>query len=690
MSSEDTSQTRPPTVGITAKIRTAWEVLVILLKPRQTRQLLVAFSILLLLFSYWLIFWRNSNEGLTFVNKLIIPPELRGELIEGRKRYRLVVAPGEREFHPGQIARTAGINGPYLGPTLRVRRGDQVDFTVVNQLDEMTTMHWHGMHVPARMDGTPHQQIKSGESWTASFEVDQEAGTMWYHPHPHGYTGAHAYMGIAGMLWIDDDNSEKLNLPKTYGVDDFPLVIQDREFDRDGQFRFRRGQGPAYGGHILVNGTLDPHLEVPRGLVRFRLLNGSNARTYHLGFSDNREFHQIATDGGFLESPVPIRRVELAPGERAEVVADFGNEETVLLKSFPEAGWLETAEAFFDGEGNGHFDLVQLRPKPITSTVSDIPAKLNTIVRLDEASAVKTRRMQLGGPRRDADGRPVPGGKGGPGRGIPINGKLMSMHRIDERVRLGDTEIWEIVNRTGQMHPFHVHLVQFQILDRDGRAATGTELGWKDTVRVHAGETVRIIARFDRHADPEVPYMYHCHIMEHEDLGMMGQFLVVEEPKDLARLQGRPNVLLFITGLFCSHCYEQVEKFDRALAAQDIDLLVISPQDESGSELKLNGTLISDTDRKWAGWFGMAHGDDSHGTLLLDANGREVWREAGHEPYMDADAIIRRAKGNVSFRSASGQRHGGESVPASPLQSPERATVMDTNYTKTAFVPSGL
>ncbi len=630
--------------GFIAKCRVVWGVVMLFLKPRKTRQLLAASGILVLLFAYWLVYSRNSNEGLTFANALSVPPELKGELVEGRRNYRLVVAPGSREFLSGRMTQTSGVNGPYLGPTLRVRRGDKVGFTVVNQLGEMTTMHWHGMHVPARMDGTPHQEIQPGESWTASFEVDQEAGTMWYHPHPHGYTGAHAYMGIVGMLWIDDGNSEELPLPKTYGVDDMPIVIQDCEFDRDGQFRFRRGQGPAHGDHILINGTMNPHLEVPSGLVRFRLLNGSNARTYHLGFSDNRGFHQIATDGGFLEAPLATKRVILAPGERAEIVADFAAGEPVLLKSFPEAGWLETAEAFFDGAGNGHFDLLQIRPGKETPRTTGLPTKLNSIARIDPDSAVRTRRMQLGGPQRGADGRPVPKGKGGRGRGIPINGKVMSMHRIDERVRLGDTEIWEIANRTGQMHPFHVHLVQFQILDRDGRASTGADLGWKDTVRVYSGETVRIIARFTRYADPEVPYMYHCRIMEHEDQGMMGQFVVVEEPDNLARLQGRPNVLLFITGLFCSHCYEQVEKFDRALASHEVNLVVVSPQDESDSGLKLNGTLISDTDRKWAGWFGMAHGDDSHGTLLLDASGREVWRNAGHEPYMDAEALIRRAK----------------------------------------------
>ena len=604
---------------------------------------------------YWLLFIQVVNSGTPFVNALIVPPELKGELLAGRKSFRLVVAPGSREFFVGQTTRTAGVNGDYLGPTIRVARGDKIDLTVVNELDEVTTMHWHGLHVPARMDGTPHQEISPGNSWTASFEIDQEAGPMWYHPHPHGATGAQAYQGIAGMLWIDDANSQSLELPNEYGVDDFPLVIQDREFDRDGQFRYRRGQqAPAFGDEILMNGTLGAVLDIEARQIRFRLLNGSNARTYHIGFEDERRFHQIASDGGFLEEPLATNRVILAPGERAEIVADFSNGSEVMLKSFAEAGLLETAESFFEGEGNGNFDLVLIRPHETARRSHNLPKTLNTIVQLDPSTAARTRYMRLGGPavdgdlrRREAQG---PGlGRGArPNRGIPINGQVMDMHRINERVRLGDTEIWEISNRGGQMHPFHIHLVQFQILDRDGRAATGAELGWKDTVRVAAGETVRIIAHFGSFADPLVPYMYHCHIMEHEDAGMMGQFLVVEEPKELASLKGRPSVLLFITGLYCSHCYAQVEEFDRGLASHDINLVVVSPEMEDASRLKLNGTLILDQNRQWAGWFGMGHNEHSHGTFLLDAEASEVWSDTGYEPFMDVASLVNRAKSLTS------------------------------------------
>ena len=494
---------------------------------------------------YWLMFIRVTNGGLTFENKLRIPEQLFGTVVDGRRQLHLTVAEGSREFLTGKQTPTAGVNGPFLGPTLRLRRGEDVDLIVQNNLDEMTTMHWHGMHVPARMDGTPHQKIAPGESWTASFQVDQQAAPLWYHPHPHGNTGRHVYRGVTGLMWIDDDNSDALDLPKTYGVDDIPLVIQDRLFDDDGAFRFAVNQGAVYGNTMLINGTWSPFLQVESRRIRFRLLNGSNARIYYIGFDDNRVFHQIATDGGFLETPLQTNRVILAPGERAEILVDFSDGAEVVLKSYPEAGLLETIESFFGGIGTGNLELLKIVPRPATRTSHALPERLNTIARIDASRAAKTRPMVLGGPIQGGQGGQ--GGRfaqGGPGPGPPINGKIMDMERMDEVVRLGDIEIWEVDNRGGQAHPFHVHLVQFQILDRNGQPPTDAELGWKDTVLVPAGDIVRIIMPFERYADPEVPYMYHCHIMEHEDNGMMGQFLVVEEPEQLgSRTKNLPGRL---------------------------------------------------------------------------------------------------------------------------------------------------
>ncbi len=512
-------------------------------KPQRLKRATVgAVTVVLLsgLACYWLAFIRVTNGGLTFENELHIPDQLFGTVVDGRRQLHLTVAEGSREFLPGKQTPTAGVNAPYLGPTVRLRRGEDVDLIVQNNLDEMTTMHWHGMHVPARMDGTPHQKIEPGESWTASFRVHQQAAPLWYHPHPHGATGRQVYRGVSGLMWIDDENSDALDLPKTYGVDDIPVVIQDRQFDDDGAFRFAVNQGAVYGNTMLVNGTWNPFLQVESRRIRFRLLNGSNARIYYIGFEDNRRFHLIATDGGFLETPIPANRVVLAPGERAEILVDFSDGAEVVLKSYPEAGLLETIQSFVGGIGTGNLQLLKIVPAPADRASHPLPERLNTISRIDPSLAANTRPMVLAGPIQGGRGGGRGGrrggrrGRGGGPLGPPINGKIMDMARIDEVVRLGDIEIWEVSNRGGQPHPFHVHLVQFQILDRNGRPPSAAELGWKDTVLVPPGDLVRIIMPFERYADHEVPYMYHCHIMEHEDNGMMGQFLVVEDPEQLS------------------------------------------------------------------------------------------------------------------------------------------------------------
>jgi FtsP/CotA-like multicopper oxidase with cupredoxin domain len=224
-----------------------------------------------------------------------------------------------------------------------------------------------------------------------------------------------------------------------------------------------------------------------------------------------------------LESPHLTKRLRLSPGERAEIVVNLSDGKETLLKSFPEDEVMLLAEAVFaDGIGNGHFEILKIIPEPTETESTDLPHTLNKIERWRPKDAVKTRRMVLGGPIRE--GRPTPG----PGPRIPINGKLMDMGRVDEVVRLGDIEIWEIMNRGGQAHPFHIHDVQFLILDRDGTPPEPSESGWKDTVLVGTNETVRFITQFNTYANPDIPYMYHCHILEHEDGGMMGQFLVID------------------------------------------------------------------------------------------------------------------------------------------------------------------
>lgn len=292
---------------------------------------------------------RSTVGAMTFANPLVIPPVLDGaEQADGPFRYDFALQAGTSRILPGKTTETWGADGPLLAPTLRARLGQTVRVAIRNDLPEATTIHWHGMHLPAAMDGGPRQTIQPGETWAPIWAIDQPAATLWYHPHPHGATARHVYRGITRLFLLEDDASAAAGLPSRYGVDDIPVIIQDRLFDADGQLRESDGllrtisamTGPGLlGDTILVNGTHDPHPGVTTTLVRLRVLNGSGTRSYHLGLSDDRPFSLVATDNGLLGRPVALDRLPLAPGERAEIVVPFTAGETVVLRSYqPELG----------------------------------------------------------------------------------------------------------------------------------------------------------------------------------------------------------------------------------------------------------------------------------------------------------------------------------------------------------------
>jgi bilirubin oxidase len=373
------------------------------------------------------------------------------------------------------------------------------------------------------MDGGPHQESAPGGVWEPHWTIENEAATLWYHPHFLERTGEEVYSGLAGLFIIDDENSDSLNLPKKYGVDDLPLIVQDREFKENGQFvyapqrRDELGHTGMLGDTILVNGTYAPFVDVPAKQIRLRILNASNARRYNFGFEDGRSFYQIATDGGLLASPVARTHMILAPGERAEVIIDLtGETEPLTLISdvvHEENNVLRFARTMINAERdeNQVFKIIELHPQSTTEAPEALPQSLNPIERIPATSAARTRRFILN-PRNRS-----------------INGEVMDHQYVNEVVHSGDVEIWEIINLSGTYHPFHIHGVQFQILDRRGRPPADYELGWKDTVLVSNAEIVHVIMRFPEFSDPHTPYMYHCHILEHEDMGMMGQFIVTDE-----------------------------------------------------------------------------------------------------------------------------------------------------------------
>jgi len=453
----------------------------------------------------------QSNAGeLGFRNELWIPPLAEPSVDEpGRKVFDLDLQEGTAELLPGKPAETWGINGPHLGPTLRAERGDEVTVNVDNGLPEPTTLHWHGMHLPAKADGGPHQQVEPGASWSPSWKVDQPAASLWYHPHMMGETEDHVYRGLAGMFLIDDPRASALALPSEYGVDDVPLIIQDKRLNDDGSLDFSQSMvSPTgrLGDEILVNGTRDPYVEVDDRLVRLRLLNASTARAYNFGFSDGREFDLIGTDGGLLERPERLDRVQLSVGERAEIVVAVEPGEELLLRSFePDLGANPFEDRFSGADDT--FDVLAIR---VANELDDSPALPSELVPREGPEHGATdgvRRFELG--NRD------------------INDQQMDMARIDEVVEMGDTEIWEVENTSGTPHSFHVHDVRFRIIDYAGSSPPPELTGLKDTVYVPPGEMVRFATTFEDYADPSTPYMFHCHILEHEDRGMMGQFVVV-------------------------------------------------------------------------------------------------------------------------------------------------------------------
>lgn len=273
--------------------------------------------------------WLLASDAGRFANALKIPTILEGSDSRDGRMFNLAIASGRSEFLPGVSTPTIGINGSYLGPTIRCRLGDRVTLRVKNDLAEETALHWHGLHIPARHDGGPRQVVAPGSTWAPSFEIKQKASLCWYHAHLMGRTGEQVLRGLAGLFLIEDDESRSLGLPSEYGVDDIPLIIQDRRFNRDGSFSYPSAMSDMMMGYqgdvILVNGTADPHFVLRRQRTRLRILNASNSRIYTLSRDDGMELVIIGSDGSLLERPIQQRRVRVGPGERIELLVSTVN-----------------------------------------------------------------------------------------------------------------------------------------------------------------------------------------------------------------------------------------------------------------------------------------------------------------------------------------------------------------------------
>lgn len=463
-------------------------------------------------------------------NLLKIPQLLSGKKNGVYTEYNLKIQNGTSTFFEGRSTSTIGVNQAYLGPTLKMDVGSTVRINVNNTLQEDTTLHWHGFHVPAKYDGTPHQTIKPGETWTAQFEVRQKPSLFWYHSHAHKQAGPQVYRGLAGSIIVKDPNQIEPQLPDSYGIDDVPLIVQDRLFGNNGEFVYARSMHDIMmgmqGDTLLVNGVVDPVFECKTELLRLRLLNGSNARIYDFQFANRQSFLVIGSDGGHLETALEMSQLRLSPGERAEILVDMRHgEPRQFIAASPSNGMgmmngSMMGDRWWRGKnrndtGGSTFNVLLIVPNAKLDPSPPIPTALMKHAVVDPSIAVKTRQfvLQMGMGMRV-------------GNGFTINGRSMDMGRIDERVKLNTTEIWEVQNASWMPHPFHIHDVQFRILDRNARPPAQHETGLKDTVLLAPRERVRLLLSFKDYADPETPYMYHCHILEHEDAGMMGQFVV--------------------------------------------------------------------------------------------------------------------------------------------------------------------
>jgi len=436
------------------------------------------------------------------------------------------------------------LSGSYLGPIFRVRKGQRVQVRLKNDLPDPTIIHWHGLLIPEEMDGHPRYAIAPGANYDYDFQVINRAGMYWFHPHPHQLTALQVYYGLAGLFIVSDDEEAALGLPA--GEYDLPLVIQDRTFDSQNQMVYlANGMMDSMigflGDTILVNGAPNASMDVKASAYRLRLLNGSNSRIYKLAWQDGTPLTVIATDGGLLDAPVTRDYITLAPGERVEVWADFSGRTTgseMRLVSLPFSGFSSGGGMMGGGSSlplGASLNILSLKVGGKGADVNPLPARLSIIERHNVKDTVNQNN-----PRSIALAMQ--------GMVHTINNRLFEMEAVaqDEIVRLGDLEVWEFANLEGggggmgmgmmnmeMPHPMHIHGVQFQVLSRQitrGNESTYQGLtggfvddGWKDTVLVMPGETVRVLVRFESYTGM---YLYHCHNLEHEDAGMMRNYRI--------------------------------------------------------------------------------------------------------------------------------------------------------------------
>ena len=495
---------------------------------------------------------QKDNNGSQF------KPDIDIELTATTKNMQLL--PGEKtnvftyesELIKGKKENLEKLKDTYLGPIIHVKPGQKIRVRFKNQLPRESIIHWHGLHISPKMDGHPIYAIDKGEEFIYEFEVNNRPGTYWFHPHPHQITGPQVYYGLAGMFIVEGDEPK---LPS--GEFDMPMILQDRTFDANNQLvylegnRMERMQG-FLGSRMLVNGSVDRQMKVKKTAYRFRVLNGSNSRIYKLAWSDGSDVIAIGTGGGLMEQPVEKDYIMIAPGERVDIWKDFSdydsNRELELKSLAFEDGTSMGMGGRMGGrmgnrmqgnqglENGSEMDLYTFTVPSESGPRKKLPAKLSDVEKINIDDAVNTSN-------------PRPFHFSFERMNWVINGETFDMTEVAdwEKVKLNTTEIWEFINggngggmgMMGNMmempHPVHIHGLQFQIVERDVSGVDASvwrtvkdgfiDKGWQDTFLLMPGMKVQVIMRFE---DFTGKYIYHCHNLEHEDMGMMRNYEVVE------------------------------------------------------------------------------------------------------------------------------------------------------------------
>jgi blue copper oxidase len=447
----------------------------------------------------------------------LLVPDTQGHI-------NLTIQSGKTQFRAANPTVTWGYNGSLLGPALRFKRGDNITLSVKNQLTDATTVHLHGLEIPGDVDGGPHAIIQPGESLKTQFLVDQPASTCWFHPHPHHVTGYQVAKGLGGLILIEDRESSTLTLPKNWGVDDIPLILQDKKLNGEGQIDYKldlvSGALGWAGDFMITNGVIYPQHIVPRGWLRLRFLNACNARSLNLTTSDKRPMYVIASDGGYLSEPTKVDELLMLTAERFEVLIDTSDGKSFDIVTLPVHQRGMTAAPF-----DGIVPVLHIETT-LAKGVVILPDRLVTLPAIPSTKNITQRRLQLSMYPELENMEDY--------KGVDIlkynfiNGQAFDMMKPMFNVKKGVYEKWSISAESDMMlHPFHIHGTQFRILSENGKPPAAHRSGWKDIVNVQ-GAASEVLVKFEHLAPRERAYMAHCHILEHEDTGMMTSFTVTE------------------------------------------------------------------------------------------------------------------------------------------------------------------